>query len=644
MSWLRNAVHRAVEAGGRNPLTRTVRTYAGTVAHHAGQAVSGGARIIQDRIGLKNYKNFKQTVKRLEDMAVTSRGEERVQLLRRWLVALKELENSSGDEKNAESSDEHDTSPKNASPDLYYDYERGGEPMKFREVFLFSQALEGITLSMILEAPSDEEVNLVLEIFGICLSGGREVHEVVMSSIQDLADIFSNYKEEVLAKREELLEFAQVAISGLKLNAEISRIDAEATKLNEEVKGIEVMQLACTESSSKASRRFDLASQEGLKEVIGEVRLCSRMEELLLTKKSINPGDTLKSHFQKIDKLKVLAESLANSSTKAEKRILEHRNQKEEALNFRVAKANEVGVTEKELNAEIARLEEQRDQLEAELQKVKTSLNATLTRLKKTREERDQFDDASNQLLLHLKAKDDELVKSIASCKAEGDTVMKWIHFLEETWKLQSSFVQLKDDQTNEDLERCAEFFVKLVKHHLSSCEELLGPAIERVRTIVDNLKIFTKRSPGELTNGTPKNTNPRKYLEEEYVETEKKIVTAFSVVDRIKELYFAEHGNESRRENPEVKKLFATIEKMRSDFDSIERPELKIEIQKEKISPKSKKDQDSPNSDLLGQDYAKLELEYDRERESTDDIAGWEFDEFDEDPTPTVVSHRNIL
>lgn len=88
---------------------------------------------------------------------------------------------------------------------------------------------------------------------------------------------------------------------------------------------------------------------------------------------------------------------------------------------------------------------------------------------------------------------------------------------------------------------------------------------------------------------------------------------------------------------------MFATLEKMRSDFDSLERPVLQIEIQKEKAFQKTKKDHDSP-SESLGQDYAKLELEYDRERNSADDIAGWEFDEFDEDPTPTVVSYTNLL
>jgi hypothetical protein len=43
---------------------------------------------------------------------------------------------------------------------------------------------------------------------------------------------------------------------------------------------------------------------------------------------------------------------------------------------------------------------------------------------------------------------DDELVRSISSCKTEGYIVTKWISFLEETWKLHCSYMQLKDDQT----------------------------------------------------------------------------------------------------------------------------------------------------------------------------------------------------
>ncbi|KAK1271321.1 hypothetical protein QJS04_geneDACA014649 [Acorus gramineus] len=591
MSWLRSAVNKAVEVGGKNNITRT---------------------------GARNYQSFRHTVKRLEEVAVTCRGLQRTQLLRRWLVALKEVERVSGgshenrSSEQPQGSEESDSSPKKASLVLFLDPDLGGEPMTFRDVFLHSQALEGITLSMV--------------------------------------------------KREELLQFAQGAISGLKLNADLARIEAEISTLRQKFDAKDGSYL---EGHEEMSEKTSLMTLEALREALAETRQCSRLETLLVKKRSINSGDSLEIHSQKVDKLKVLAESLASSSSKAEKRISDHRRQKEEALNFRVAKGNEVSEVEKELVAEITGLEKRRDELEAELKKVNISLSATRTRLHNTREEREQFDEASNQIVVHFKSKEDELSRSIASCKVEADVVHTWINFLEDTWVLQNSHAELKEKQTSEEIEKYRNYFVKLVNHYLCIYKDELGPSIIRIRKFVENIKNICERSEttDNVSSEVSEISNPRKNLEEEYLEAERKIISIFSVVANMKEQFYSQQGDSSRRDDSKIKELFDAIEKKREEFESIERPTLEIETPSPKgerrssseerlpkspshatqsVAESSKTTSETlkPTSPQTGQpldaeaELAKLESEFGKLSKdySTEEIGGWEFDELEQE------------
>jgi len=102
------------------------------------------------------------------------------------------------------------------------------------------------------------------------------------------------------------------------------------------------------------------------------------------------------------------------------------------------------------------------------------------------------------------------------------------------------------------------------------------------------------------------------------------------------------------RRDDPEVKNLFTTIDKLRIEFESVPRPVLQIEIKEQaekkkrsrslivSASPHSRSD--SPIAAQLRtrlpseseSELAKFEQEY-----KADEISGWEFDDLEDEPRP---------
>ncbi|WJZ93223.1 hypothetical protein VitviT2T_012179 [Vitis vinifera] len=658
MSWFRSAMHKAVEAGGNTNLPRTVRNYADSVVQQAGFAVAEGAKLLQDRIGMQNIKSFRHTVRNLEEVSVSCRGLERIQLLRRWLVALKEIERILGNyyddnEKDLVQNDtpaESKDSPGKPTLIMYYDPDLGDEPVNFRDVFLHSQALEGITLSMILEAPKDEEVSLLLELFGLCLTGGKEVHNAIISSIQDLAQVFSDYEDEVLVKREELLQYAQAAIAGLKVNADIVRIDAEYSSAQKKLDRMKASQQPSNEGNDKSSQESTVETREALKEALAQILLCSQVEALLLKKKSLRTGDSPEVHAEKVNKLKILSESLISSTSKAENRILDNRYQKEEALNFRVAKDTEINQLEKELTVEIGALERQRDEFEAELKKVNASLAAARARLHNAREESEQFAEASNQIVIHLKAREDELSRSLASCRVEAHVVTTWINFLEDTWTLQRAYTAQNENQVRDELEKYGDYFVNLVIHLLSAYKEELEPSVSRVKKLVQNLSGGSAIIPS-MGDENSKAMNLRKNLEEEYLDYEAKFITTFSVVVSMKKQFYAQNEDLSRKDDQKVQELFDALEKIKDEFESIERPTLEIETPTRRSSqpPILETPQKSPSGYLkhIMPEYKSIKRDkaLDREAEllelesefgkssrdhSSDEISDWVCDELE--------------
>ncbi|XP_044472855.1 uncharacterized protein LOC123201422 [Mangifera indica] len=168
---------------------------------------------------------------------------------------------------------------------------------------------------------------------------------------------------------------------------------------------------------------------------------------------------------------------------------------------------------------EIQEFEKQKDKLETELK----------------REEREQFDDASNEILMYLKSKEDDLSRSSASCKTEANVVNIWLKFLEDTWNLQTAQNDSREKQV-----------------------------------VLEVAQRIDKESP--------KTRIKRKALEEEYLNLEGKFLTALSIVDAMQKQFCMQSEGIYRKETEGVRELFDALAKIKEEFESVERLTLKVE------------------------------------------------------------------
>lgn len=450
---------------------------------------------------------------------------------------------------------------------------------------------------------------------------------------------------------------SKMQLEGLKSVLILQDTEAQALKEKLDKTKVKVLEKTSNEDSSKPSGT-SAASTEALREILEQVRTFSKLEALLLKKKSLRNGDSPQHHSEKVDKLKVLSESLLNSTSKEEKRIVDHRSQKEEALSYRLSKTDEVSQREKDVAAELKKLEIMKEDLEAELKRVNTSITSARARLHNAREEREQFDNASNEILMHLKSKEDELTCSIGSCRVEADVVNKWIKFLEDTWIIQSKFAQQKEIQVSGEMERYGDHFIDLIVQLLSFYKEQLDPSIPKVRRVVELLEPSKGLEAEVQTDDKDaKPIDSRKQLEKEYLDLEAKFVTTLSVVDAMKKPFYSQTEGISRKDDKRVKELFEALNKTKEEFESIERPLLDIESPS-RTSPSSSRSPslkmipevplsftvqkefdgvetpDSKKGSSEKEDPAKkqLELELDDGEESlADEINDWEFDALDD-------------
>ncbi|GAU34688.1 hypothetical protein TSUD_29290 [Trifolium subterraneum] len=158
---------------------------------------------------------------------------------------------------------------------------------------------------------------------------------------------------------------------------------------------------------------------------------------------------------------------------------------------------------------------------------------------------------------------------------------------------------------------------------------------------------------PVEVDNDGSRVVNPRKKLEDEYLDIESKILTTLNIVDTMNKQFHIQKEGIFRKDKDKVTELLHAIEKIKEEFESIERPKLQIETPFEKsetpsnqihpatppptkiLPDKSKQDKKKHSTSFTMRTISLVELDkLSSDDDSAEEISEWEFDALDDRDT----------
>ncbi|KAL4555793.1 hypothetical protein LXL04_038425 [Taraxacum kok-saghyz] len=110
---------------------------------------------------------------------------------------------------------------------------------------------------------------------------------LAVKDIQNLAKSFSVYNVEMLVRKEELLQFAQTAITGLQVTGDIARIDFEISQIQQRPNGMKSQQSSIEGSEISSEATSSSTSSMDIEEPVTHIQLCCRLKSLLLKKQML---------------------------------------------------------------------------------------------------------------------------------------------------------------------------------------------------------------------------------------------------------------------------------------------------------------------------------------------------------------------